>query len=60
MLTDGFLILDGGADVGGKFFNDTVISVDLDGSASATLLPVLLVTVLDTVLDSGDGANFIV
>ncbi len=61
LLSDGNLVLDTSGDVGGDAgTNDTVVKVDLDGSSGGVFLPVTLVTVFDTTLDSSDSANFLV
>ena len=61
LLSDGKLVLDTSGDVGGDAgTNDTVVKVDLDGSSGGVFLPVTLVTVFDTTLDSSDSANFLV
>lgn len=61
LLSDGKLVLDTSGDVGGDpGTNDTVVEVDLDGSSGSVFLPVTLVTVFDTTLDSFDSANFLV
>jgi hypothetical protein len=60
LISGGFIGLDSSANIGGGGANDTVITIDVDGSAGTTYTPVVAVNVLDVTLTAADTGNFIV
>ncbi|MGH8633837.1 MAG: hypothetical protein ACRET7_06850, partial [Burkholderiales bacterium] len=50
LVTNGYLIVDSTANVGGEAANDTVVRVDFDGSAGTGAEPFTVVTLMDVTL----------